>query len=66
MTTDQIAGQVIEPKGFDAGDAALRKALGEQCLALLRSYRKQGLPRSRLFGQLSGRSKLKAGSRLLV
>jgi hypothetical protein len=42
MTTDQIAGQVIEPKGFDAGDAALRKALGEQCLALLRSYRKQG------------------------
>jgi hypothetical protein len=41
-TTDQIAGQVIEAKGFDAGDTALRKAVGEQCLALLPSFRKQG------------------------
>jgi hypothetical protein len=42
MATDQIAGQVIEVKSFDTGDTALRKAVGEQCLALLRSFRKQG------------------------
>jgi hypothetical protein len=42
MTTEQIAEQVMELKGFDAGDAALRKAIGEQCLALMRSFRKQG------------------------
>ena len=41
-TTDAIAGQIIEAKGFDAGDAALRKSIGEQCLALLRSFRKRG------------------------
>src|SRR5437879_58770 len=42
MTTDEIAGRVIEAKGFDAADAVLRKAIGEQCLALMRSFRKQG------------------------
>jgi hypothetical protein len=42
MTTDAIAGQIIEAKGFDAADAALRKAMGEQALAVLRSFRKQG------------------------
>ena len=42
LTTDAIAGQIIEAKGFDAADAALRKAIGEQALALLRSFRKRG------------------------
>jgi hypothetical protein len=42
MTTDGVAGMVIQAKGFDAGDAALRKAIGGQCLALLRSFRKRG------------------------
>ena len=42
LTTEEIAGRIIEAKGFDAADAALRKAIGEQCLALLRSFRKQG------------------------
>ena len=42
LTTDEIAGRIIEAKGFDASDAALRKAIGEQCLALLRSFRKRG------------------------
>jgi hypothetical protein len=42
MTTDEMAGRVVEAKGFDADDAALRKAIGEQCLALLRSFRKRG------------------------
>jgi hypothetical protein len=42
MTTDAIAGQVIEAKGFDAADAALRKAISEQCVTLLRSFRKRG------------------------
>jgi hypothetical protein len=42
MATDQIAEQVIAAKGFDASDAALRKAISEQILALLRSFRKQG------------------------
>jgi hypothetical protein len=37
LTTDAIAGRIIEVKGFDAADAVLRKAIGEQCLALLRS-----------------------------
>jgi hypothetical protein len=42
MATDQIAEQVIEAKGFDANDATLRKAISEQCLALLRLFRKRG------------------------
>jgi hypothetical protein len=42
LTTDEIAGRIIEAKGFDAADAALRKAIGEQSLALLRSFRKTG------------------------
>jgi hypothetical protein len=43
LTTEEIAGHMIADKGFDAADAALRKAIGEQCLALLRSFRKQGM-----------------------
>jgi hypothetical protein len=43
LTTDEIAGRIIEAKGFDAADAALRKAIGEQSLALLRSFRKRGI-----------------------
>jgi hypothetical protein len=42
LTTDDIAGRIIEGKGFDAADAVLRKAIGEQCLSLLRSFRKRG------------------------
>jgi hypothetical protein len=42
MTTDAIAGQIIEAKAFDAADAALRNAIGGQVLALLRSFRKRG------------------------
>ena len=41
LTTDAVAGR-IEAKGFDAADAALRKAISEQALAMLRSFRKQG------------------------
>jgi hypothetical protein len=41
LTTDDIAGRIIETKGFDAADAALRKAIGEQALALLRSFRRR-------------------------
>jgi hypothetical protein len=32
----------MEAKGFDAADVALRKAIREQALAILRSFRKQG------------------------
>jgi hypothetical protein len=42
MTTDAIAGRVIEANGFDAADTALRKAISEQALALLHSFRKRG------------------------
>jgi hypothetical protein len=42
MTTDAIAGRIIEVKGFDAADAALRKAISEQALSLLRLFRKRG------------------------
>jgi hypothetical protein len=43
LTTDTIAGRVIEAKGFDAADTALRKAIGEQALALMRLFRKRGM-----------------------
>ena len=42
MSADEIAGRIIGAKGFDTSDAALRKAIGEQVLAMLRSFRKQG------------------------
>jgi hypothetical protein len=42
QATEEIAGRIIETKGFDAADAALRKSIGEQSLALLRSFRKRG------------------------
>jgi hypothetical protein len=42
MTTDDIAGRLIEAKGFDAADAILHKAIGEQSLACLRAFRKRG------------------------
>jgi hypothetical protein len=32
LTTDAIAGRVMEAKGFDAADAVLRKAIREQAL----------------------------------
>ena len=41
LTTDDIAGRIIEAKTFDAADVVLRKAIGEQALAMLRSFRKQ-------------------------
>jgi hypothetical protein len=43
ITTDAIAGRIIEAKGFDATDAVLRKSIGEQALAVLRSGRKRGI-----------------------
>ena len=42
QSADDIAGQVITGKGFDAADSALRKAIGAQALAMLRSFRKRG------------------------
>src|SRR4051812_19493208 len=42
LTTDAVTGRIIEAKGFDAADAVLRKAIGEPCLAVLRSFKKQG------------------------
>jgi hypothetical protein len=42
LTTEEIAGRIIEAKSFDSADAALRKAVGEQALALMRSFRKRG------------------------
>jgi hypothetical protein len=42
ITTDEIAAQVIAAKGFEAADAALRKAVGDQALTTLRAFRKRG------------------------
>jgi hypothetical protein len=42
MTTDAITGRIIEAKGFDAADVVLRKAISDQALTLLRSFRKRG------------------------
>jgi hypothetical protein len=41
VTTDEIAGRVIETKGFDAADAALRGSIRDQVLAVLRAFRKR-------------------------
>src|SRR5712672_1827783 len=41
QTTDEIAVRVIEAKGFDAADAALRGSIRDQVLTLLRSFRKR-------------------------
>jgi hypothetical protein len=41
IATDEIAGRVIETKGFDAADTALRAAIRDQMLTVLRSLRKQ-------------------------
>src|SRR5438309_3358382 len=41
MTTDAIVGRVIEAKGFDGADTALRGSIRDQVLTLLRSFRKQ-------------------------
>jgi len=41
ITTEDIALRVIKANGFDPADAALRKAFGEQTLAILRMFRKQ-------------------------
>ena len=43
LATDAIARRIIEVKGFDVVDAVLRKALGEQALSTLRSFRKRGM-----------------------
>jgi hypothetical protein len=43
LPTDEIAGRIIEAKGFDAADGTLRKAIGDQVLAILRSFRKRGM-----------------------
>jgi hypothetical protein len=40
-TPDEIAGRMIEVKGFDATDVALRGSIRDQALAVLRSYRKR-------------------------
>jgi hypothetical protein len=41
QTTDEIAGRVIDAKGFDTADAALRGSIRDQVLTLLRSFREQ-------------------------
>jgi hypothetical protein len=41
MTTDEIAGKIIEVKGFDVADTALRGSIRDQALTILRSYRKR-------------------------
>jgi hypothetical protein len=43
LSTDEIAGRVIQAKGFDAADAALRGSIRDQVLAVLRSFRKRGM-----------------------
>src|SRR3954453_12326851 len=41
ITTDEIVASIVKAKSLDITDAALRKAIGEQALAILRSFRKQ-------------------------
>jgi hypothetical protein len=43
LTTEAIAGRIIAAKAFDAADAVLRKAVGDQSLAVMRSFRKRSM-----------------------
>jgi hypothetical protein len=40
ITTDEIAGRLIDAKGFDPADTVLRKAISEQALTIMRLFRK--------------------------
>jgi hypothetical protein len=42
LTTDDIAGRLIDAKGFDVADAVLRAAIRDQALTTLRAFRKRG------------------------
>jgi hypothetical protein len=42
LSADDIAGQVITAKGFDAADSTLRAAIRDQALTALRAFRKRG------------------------
>src|SRR5580704_11090110 len=41
LSTDDIAGRVIAPKGFDSGDAILRAAIREQVGAIVKRLGRQ-------------------------
>jgi hypothetical protein len=42
LSTDDIAGQVIATKGFDAGDAILRAAIREQIGSTIKRLHREG------------------------
>ena len=41
LTTDEIAGRIIEAKGFDTADASLRGSIRDQALTQLRSFQEE-------------------------
>ena len=43
ITTEAIAASVIDAKGFDSGDRAMQKAIRDQVLTVMRSFRKQSI-----------------------
>lgn len=42
LSTDDIAGRVIVAKGFDAGDAIMRPAIGEQVGSIVKRLYREG------------------------
>jgi hypothetical protein len=42
LSTDEIAGQALAAKGFEAADTIMRGAVRKQALSMLRGYRKRG------------------------
>ncbi len=42
LSTDDMAGQIIAAKGFDAADRVLRAAIRDRALTSLRAIRKRG------------------------
>jgi hypothetical protein len=42
LTTDDIAGRVVDGKRLDAGDSILRAAIRDQVVTTLRAFRKRG------------------------
>ena len=43
LTTEAIAIRIVDAKGFDCSDRAMQKAICDQVLTVLRSFRKQNI-----------------------
>jgi hypothetical protein len=54
VSTDDIAGRLIDAKGFDAADSVLRAAIRDQALTTLRAFRRRGTVQYRFITETNG------------